>query len=44
MSIIPTVLTLVAAGILIAFGWSIVHSIPTTMTEYGFSDKELTIW
>lgn len=44
MSIIPAMLTLLAAGILIAIGWSIVRSIPATMTEYGFSEKELTIW
>lgn len=44
MSLIPTVLTLVAAGILITIGWSIVRSVPVTMTEYGFSEKELTIW
>lgn len=44
MSIIPAVLTLLIAGILIAIGWSIILSIPATMTEYGFSEKEMTIW
>lgn len=44
MSIIPTVLTLLAAGMLIAIGGSILLSVPTIMTEYGFSEKELTIW
>lgn len=44
MSIIPTVLTLVAAGGCGGFLWLLCVSLPANMTEYGFSEKELTIW
>lgn len=44
MSIIPAVLTLLIAGMFLAVGWTIFRSLPIIMTEYGFSEKELTIW